>query len=72
MDPDIKEESQFITAKKLGNVPGLMDKFTVSPAFTIIVDFIKELQPRQSSAGSHSLAESTRSRSSPCKFFILL
>ena len=44
MDPDIKEESQFMTAKKLGNVPDLMDKFTVSPAFTIIVDFIKELQ----------------------------
>ena len=38
MDPDIKEEGQFITAKKLGNVPGLMDKFTVNPAFTIIVD----------------------------------
>ena len=38
MAPDIKEEVQFITAKKLGNVPGLMDKFTVSPAFTIIVD----------------------------------
>ena len=39
-----KSEHKFMEAKKLGNIPGLVDQFLQSPAHQSVVDFIKELQ----------------------------
>ena len=38
------QEYNFCLAQKIGNKPGLMDKFTISPAYKNIVDFLYSIQ----------------------------
>jgi hypothetical protein len=44
MENKIEEPKKYKLAQKLGNIPGLMEKFLVSPAFKTVLDYIRNMQ----------------------------
>ena len=58
-NPPGPKKYNYIVATKMGNVPGLMDKFIISPAYKSIIDFIYAIQSTVKGMKNSSMPKAT-------------